>query len=67
MSRHVREAMIQGFGKHEYSSIPLRVELRIQKDFNLVPVIRNSRFGIQNPRLSWIPSHGAKNGPINRG
>ena len=49
------------------SRIPLRVELRIQKDFNLVPVIRNPRFGIQNPRLSWIPSHGAKNGPINRG
>ena len=49
------------------SRIPLRVELRIQKDFNLVPVIRNPRFGIQNPRLFWIPSHGAKNGPINRG
>ena len=33
----------------------------IDKDRNLVPGIRNPRpRGIQNPRLSWIPLHGAK-------
>ena len=29
------------------------------KDWNPVPGIRNPRRGIQNPRLSWIPLHGA--------
>ena len=29
------------------------------KDCNPVPGIRNPRDGIQNPRLSWIPLHGA--------
>ena len=26
---------------------------------NLVPKIQNPRLGIQNPKLSWIPLHGA--------
>ena len=30
------------------------------KNPNLVPEIRNPRRGIQNPKLSWIPLHGAK-------
>ena len=29
------------------------------KDCNPVPGFRNPRGGIQNPRLSWIPLHGA--------
>ena len=31
----------------------------INKDWNPVPVIRNPRRGIQNPRLSWIPLYGS--------
>ena len=30
------------------------------KDWNPVPVIRNKRRGIQNPRLPWVSFHGAK-------
>ena len=30
------------------------------KNWNAVPEIWNPRCGIQNPRLSWIPLHGAK-------
>ena len=29
-------------------------------DWNPLPGIRDQRLGIQNPRLSWIPLHGAK-------
>ena len=31
------------------------------KDWNALPGIRNRQRGICNPRLSWIPLHGAKN------
>ena len=46
------------------SGIPLTIEIQnptaTDKDLNPVPGIRNPRRGIQNPRLSWIPLHGAK-------
>ena len=32
------------------------------KYWNPVIVIRNPQRGVQNPRLSWIPSHGAIRG-----
>ena len=31
------------------------------KDWNAVPGIRNRQLGFWNPRLPWIPLHGAKN------
>ena len=46
------------------SGIPLPIEIQkptsTDKDWNPVPGIRNPRRGIQNPRLPWIPLHGAK-------
>ena len=43
------------------SGIPLRIGIQNQssteKHWNPVPGIRNSRRGIQNPRLSWILLH----------
>ena len=46
------------------SGIPLTIGIQkpssTEKDSNPVPGIRNPRRGIQKPRLSWIPLHGAK-------
>ena len=45
------------------SGIPLTTGIQnpssIDKNRNPVPGIRYPRHGIQNPGLSWIPSHGA--------
>ena len=45
------------------SEIPLTIGIQnpssTDKDWNQVPGIRNPRRGIQNPRMSWIPSHAA--------
>ena len=47
---------------------PLQLESGIQvplyKIWRLVIGIRNPRRGIQNPRLSWIPLHGARRGRL---
>ena len=49
--------------QYKESGIPLMIGIRNpgfnDKDWNPVPGIRNPRRGIQNPRLSWIPLHGA--------
>ena len=46
------------------SGIPLTIEIQNpnfnDKFWNTVPGIRNPLRGIQNPKLSWIPIHGAK-------
>ena len=48
---------------NEYE-IPLTIGIQIpsstDRDWNPVPGIRNPRYGIQNPRLSWIPLHGVR-------
>ena len=36
------------------------IQVPLKKIWNPVIVIRNPRRGIHNPRLSWIPLHGAK-------
>ena len=45
------------------SGIPLTIEIQnptfTDKDWNRVPGIRNPLRGIQSPKLSWIPLHGA--------
>ena len=45
------------------SGIPLTIEIQnpssTDKDWNTVPGIWNQLRGIQNPKLSWIPLHGA--------
>ena len=47
------------------SAIPLTIRIVIQnlsstdKNWNPVPRIRNPQCEIRNPRLSWIPLHGA--------
>ena len=48
--------------KFKESGIPVTNKIQnpsfTDKDWDPVPGIRNSRRGIQNPRLSWIPFHG---------
>ena len=39
--------------------IGIQISNSTDKNWNQVPGIRNPRHGIQNPRLSWIPLHGA--------
>ena len=51
-----------GFWNPEYSS--RNPESSTDKYWNPVPGIRNRQRGIQNPRLSWIPLHGAMIGPL---
>ena len=56
-----------GLWNPEYSSRNPKYHERIgirnpsspDKDWNPVPGMGHPRHGIQNPRLSWIPSHGA--------
>ena len=36
------------------------IQVPLKKIWNPVIVIQNPRRGIHNPRLSWIPLHGAK-------
>ena len=40
-------------------TIRIRNPSSTDKDWNLIPGIRNPRRGVQNPRLSWIPLNGA--------
>ena len=48
--------------QYKESGIPLTIGIHnpssTDKDWNPLPGIRNPRYGIQNPRLSWIPLHG---------
>ena len=39
--------------------IGIQISNSTDKNWNQVPGIRNPRHGIQKPRLSWIPLHGA--------
>ena len=36
------------------------IQVPLTKDLNPVAGIRNPRHGVHNPRLYWIPLHGAK-------
>ena len=60
VSPHVRES---GKILLMESGIPLTIVIQnpssTEKYWNPVPRIRNPQCGIQNPRLSWIPLHGA--------
>ena len=56
-------ALESGIPLKELRNSTYRLESGIQvplaKNRNSVPGIRNPRLGIQDPRLSWIPLHGA--------
>ena len=60
---HESWALESGIMVKESGIRPLKIGIQnpisTDKDWNPVPLFRNLRHGIQNPRLSWIPLHGA--------
>ena len=53
-------ALESGILKAQGIRNPIEEYISTDNDRNQVPGIQNLRCGIQNPRLSWIPLHGAR-------